>query len=74
MPDKGATGKPLLQNCQEYGHSACYTKCPKFPKSKRGTPLTSNKTFESNVHGEGVSFANIFSGTAPPPPPPHSTN
>ncbi|GFW07565.1 hypothetical protein TNCV_3916981 [Trichonephila clavipes] len=71
MPDKGATENPFYINCQEYGHSACYTKCPKFPKPKKGTPLTANKTFESNIRREGVSFANIVSGT--PPPPPQST-
>ncbi|GFT29241.1 uncharacterized protein TNCV_3588291 [Trichonephila clavipes] len=59
---------PFCINGQEYGDSACYTKCPKFPKPKKGMPLTANKTFESNVHREGVSFANIVSGTAPPPP------
>ncbi|GFT39588.1 hypothetical protein TNCV_1862191 [Trichonephila clavipes] len=48
----------------EYGHSACYTKCPKFPKPKKVTPLTANKTFQSNVRREGASFANIVSGTA----------
>ncbi|GFW01908.1 uncharacterized protein TNCV_3028791 [Trichonephila clavipes] len=73
MPDKGATGNPFCINCQEYGHSACYTKCPKFSKPKKGTPLTANKTLESNVLREGVSFANIVSGTTPPlhPPPVH---
>ncbi|GFW05811.1 hypothetical protein TNCV_602831 [Trichonephila clavipes] len=44
-----------------------------FPKPKKGTPLTTNKTFESNVRREGASFANIVSGIAPPPPPPQST-
>ncbi|GFX65619.1 uncharacterized protein TNCV_4093141 [Trichonephila clavipes] len=72
-PIKERQENPFYINCQEYGHSACYTKCPKFPKPKKGTPLTANKTFESNVRREGVSFANIVSGTAPPPPPPQST-
>ncbi|GFW69261.1 uncharacterized protein TNCV_2366391 [Trichonephila clavipes] len=65
-PIKERQENPFCINCQEYGHSACYTKCPKFPKPKKGTPLTANKTFESNVRREGVSFANIVSGTAPP--------
>ncbi|GFT16195.1 uncharacterized protein TNCV_613251 [Trichonephila clavipes] len=26
-------------NCEAYGHTACYTKCPKFPKPKKGAPL-----------------------------------
>ncbi|GFV07031.1 uncharacterized protein TNCV_2664101 [Trichonephila clavipes] len=73
-PIKERQENPFCINCQEYGHSACYTKCPKFPKPNKGTPLTVNKTFESNVCREGVSFANIVSGTAPPPPPPQSTS
>ncbi|GFY02347.1 uncharacterized protein TNCV_3502291 [Trichonephila clavipes] len=64
-PIKKRQENPFCINCQEYGHSACYTKCPKFLKPKKGTPLTANKTFESNVRREGVSFANIVSGTAP---------
>ncbi|GFW88428.1 nucleic-acid-binding protein from transposon X-element [Trichonephila clavipes] len=64
-PIKERQENPFCINCQEYGHSACYAKCPKFPKPKKGTPLTANKTFESNVRREGVSFANIVSGTAP---------
>ncbi|GFY06521.1 uncharacterized protein TNCV_3523771 [Trichonephila clavipes] len=69
-PIKERQENPFCINCQEYGHSACYTKCPKFPKPKKGTPVTANKTFESNVRREGVSFANIVSGTAPSTPTP----
>ncbi|GFY01799.1 uncharacterized protein TNCV_1467901 [Trichonephila clavipes] len=65
-PIKERQGSPFCINCQEYSHSVCYTKWPKFPKPKKGTSLTANKTFESNVRREGVSFANIVSGTAPP--------
>ncbi|GFV88640.1 hypothetical protein TNCV_1244501 [Trichonephila clavipes] len=54
----------------KYGYSAYYTKCLKFPKPKKGTPLTAKETLESNIRREGVSFANIVSGTTPPPPPP----
>ncbi|GFV40525.1 uncharacterized protein TNCV_2500521 [Trichonephila clavipes] len=70
-PIKERQENPFCINCQEYGHSAFFTKYPKFPKPKKRTPLTANKTFESNVRREGVSFANIVSGTAPPPPPVH---
>ncbi|GFV38102.1 uncharacterized protein TNCV_3829491 [Trichonephila clavipes] len=31
-PIKERQENPFCINCQEYGHSACYTKCPKFPK------------------------------------------
>ncbi|GFT42410.1 uncharacterized protein TNCV_1786881 [Trichonephila clavipes] len=36
MPNKEATGKPLLHKLLEYGHSVCYTKCPKFPETEFG--------------------------------------
>ncbi|GFT10637.1 uncharacterized protein TNCV_1943661 [Trichonephila clavipes] len=68
-PIKERQKNPFCINCQEYGHSACYTKWPMFPKPKKGMPLTANKTFESNVRREGVSFDNIVSGTAPPTTP-----
>ncbi|GFW97915.1 nucleic-acid-binding protein from transposon X-element [Trichonephila clavipes] len=29
---------PYCINCHVYGHSACYTKCPRFPKPKRKEP------------------------------------
>ncbi|GFU00277.1 uncharacterized protein TNCV_4258461 [Trichonephila clavipes] len=55
---------PYCINCHVYGHTACYTKCPRFPKPKSG-PLTLNKnnnTFNSNNIKENVSFANIVTG------------
>ncbi|GFU98702.1 uncharacterized protein TNCV_124721 [Trichonephila clavipes] len=30
---------PYCINCEVYGHTACYTKCPKFPKPKKGSLL-----------------------------------
>ncbi|GFT98585.1 uncharacterized protein TNCV_2820911 [Trichonephila clavipes] len=58
-PIKERQDNPFCINCLEYGHSACYTK---FPKPEKGSPLSANKTFESYVRGEGVSFANVVSG------------
>ncbi|GFU61937.1 uncharacterized protein TNCV_4022241 [Trichonephila clavipes] len=58
---------PFCINCQQYGHSACYTKCPKFPKPRKGAP-TVNKTknnFNSTKVVEGLSFANVLSGNTP---------
>ncbi|GFW16054.1 uncharacterized protein TNCV_2863871 [Trichonephila clavipes] len=53
---------PYCINCEVYGHTACYTKCPKFPKPKNGNPITNrNKAFTSN-NVEGISFANMVSG------------
>ncbi|GFT61453.1 uncharacterized protein TNCV_138681 [Trichonephila clavipes] len=55
---------PYCINCDTYGHTACYTKCPNFPKSKKGSPLLNrnNKKFTSNNVVEGISFANMVSG------------
>ncbi|GFS86613.1 uncharacterized protein TNCV_3160651 [Trichonephila clavipes] len=55
-------------NCQDYGHSACYTKCPKFPQPKKGTPFTDPKkkrNFATKWIKEGISFANVVSGEVP---------
>ncbi|GFV17499.1 uncharacterized protein TNCV_1426871 [Trichonephila clavipes] len=52
-PKKERQENPFYINCQEYGHSASYTKCPKFPKSKKGSPLFSNKTFEKCLDEDG---------------------
>ncbi|GFV75006.1 hypothetical protein TNCV_4376111 [Trichonephila clavipes] len=40
MPRETVTSKerqenPFCINCQDFGHSACYTKCPKFPQPKK---------------------------------------
>ncbi|GFX78961.1 nucleic-acid-binding protein from transposon X-element [Trichonephila clavipes] len=37
-------------NCNAYGHTACYSKCPNFPKPKKGSPLLNrnSKKFTSN--------------------------
>ncbi|GFW80693.1 uncharacterized protein TNCV_3235451 [Trichonephila clavipes] len=55
---------PFCINC----HAACYTKCPKFPHPKKGTPVFHNeakKNFESKNATEGFSFADALSGTTP---------
>ncbi|GFX28548.1 hypothetical protein TNCV_1153571 [Trichonephila clavipes] len=59
---------PFSINCQDYGHSACCTKCPKFPQPKKGTPFADPKkkrNFATKWIKEGISFANIFSGEVP---------
>ncbi|GFV69032.1 putative RNA-directed DNA polymerase from transposon X-element [Trichonephila clavipes] len=59
---------PFCINCQDYGHSACYTKCPKFPQSKKGTPFADPKkkrNFATKWIKEGISFANVVSGEVP---------
>ncbi|GFW07236.1 uncharacterized protein TNCV_3694291 [Trichonephila clavipes] len=59
---------PFCINCQDYGHSACYTKCPKFPQPKKGTPFADPKkkrNFASKRIKKGISFANVVSGEVP---------
>ncbi|GFV35049.1 uncharacterized protein TNCV_1885871 [Trichonephila clavipes] len=65
---------PYCINCNAYGHTACYTKCPNFPKPRKGSPLVNrnSKKFTSNNVVEGISFANMVSGNknnndSPPP-------
>ncbi|GFT77720.1 nucleic-acid-binding protein from transposon X-element [Trichonephila clavipes] len=40
---------PFCINCQDFGHSACYTKCPKFPQPKKGT------TFSDSIKRKKIS-------------------
>ncbi|GFX16463.1 uncharacterized protein TNCV_601861 [Trichonephila clavipes] len=57
---------PFCINCQDYGHSACYTKYPKFPQPKKGTPFADFKrNFATKWIKEGISFANFVSGEVP---------
>ncbi|GFU80188.1 uncharacterized protein TNCV_4309901 [Trichonephila clavipes] len=70
LPNQRKTGKsiPFCFNCQDYGHSACYTKCPKFPQPKKGTPFADPKkkrNFATKWIKEGISFANVVSGEVP---------
>ncbi|GFW65525.1 putative RNA-directed DNA polymerase from transposon X-element [Trichonephila clavipes] len=67
---------PYCINCLQYGHSACYTKCPKFPKPRNGTPILNrnkqNTNFNNSKVVEGMSFANVLSGNTPPSNPPQT--
>ncbi|GFX31880.1 uncharacterized protein TNCV_3668601 [Trichonephila clavipes] len=67
---------PYCINCLQYGHSACYTKCPKFPKPRNGTPILNrnkqNTNFNNSKVVEGLSFANVLSGNTPPSNPPQT--
>ncbi|GFX41725.1 uncharacterized protein TNCV_234041 [Trichonephila clavipes] len=68
---------PYCINCETYGHTACYTKCPKFPKPRQGNPLVNRnkKVFTSNNVVEGISFANMVAGkTKNTDPQPANTN
>ncbi|GFT63869.1 integrase catalytic domain-containing protein [Trichonephila clavipes] len=51
---------PFCINCQDYGHSACYTKCPKFPQPKK-EPLseTPRKSEISPLNGLKREFPSL---------------
>ncbi|GFV61288.1 nucleic-acid-binding protein from transposon X-element [Trichonephila clavipes] len=68
---------PFCINCQDFGHSACYTKCPEFPQPKKGTAFsdpTKKKSFSSKWTKEGISFANVVSGEISSQTPPENEN
>ncbi|GFU80692.1 uncharacterized protein TNCV_514191 [Trichonephila clavipes] len=68
---------PFCINCQDFGHSACYTKCPKFPQPKNGTAFSDpikKKNFVSKWTKEGISFANVVSGEIRSQTPPENKN
>ncbi|GFW42291.1 uncharacterized protein TNCV_1207461 [Trichonephila clavipes] len=68
---------PYCINCETYGHTACYTKCPKFPKPRQGNPIVNRnkKVFTSNNVVEGISIANMVAGkTKNTDPQPANTN
>ncbi|GFX76093.1 hypothetical protein TNCV_2300081 [Trichonephila clavipes] len=53
-------------NCQDYGHSACYTKCPKFPSRKGTLSETPRKSEISPLNGlKREFFTNVVSGDVP---------
>ncbi|GFV20848.1 uncharacterized protein TNCV_552841 [Trichonephila clavipes] len=68
---------PFSINCQDFGHSACYTKCPKFPQPKKGTAFSDpikRKNFSSKWTKEGISFAKVVSGEIPSQTPSETEN
>ncbi|GFU09796.1 nucleic-acid-binding protein from transposon X-element [Trichonephila clavipes] len=68
---------PFCINRQDFGHSACYTKCPKFAQPKKGTAFSDpikKKNFVSKWTKKGISFANVVSGEIPSQIPPENNN
>ncbi|GFW53065.1 uncharacterized protein TNCV_131301 [Trichonephila clavipes] len=73
-PIKERQENPFCINCQEYGHTACYTKRPQFPKPKKDSPLPAIQKNNKNKCKEGVTFANVVSGiNFPSLPTPNAT-
>ncbi|GFX32159.1 uncharacterized protein TNCV_3327321 [Trichonephila clavipes] len=74
---KERIANPFCINCQDFGNSAYYTKCPKFPQPKKGTAFTDpikKKNFVSKWTKEGISFANVVSGEITCQTPPENNN
>ncbi|GFV84524.1 uncharacterized protein TNCV_2481381 [Trichonephila clavipes] len=65
-PIKERQENPFCINCKEHGHSACYTKCPLFPKPKKGTTLPMISKTKINKCKEGITYANVVSGRDSP--------
>ncbi|GFX85341.1 PRE_C2HC domain-containing protein [Trichonephila clavipes] len=61
-PIKERQENPFCINCKEHGHSACYTKCPLFPKPKKGATLPMISKTKVNKCKEGITYANVVSG------------
>ncbi|GFW79250.1 nucleic-acid-binding protein from transposon X-element [Trichonephila clavipes] len=75
---KERQGNPYCINCEVYGHTACYTKCPRFPKPKNGTHISNrnNRNFTSDNIIEGISLPiwSLEKLKAKPPPPSNNNN
>ncbi|GFV57656.1 hypothetical protein TNCV_3132441 [Trichonephila clavipes] len=69
IPDKGATGKPLLHKLPRIWSFGLLHQMPQVPYAKKGHAPYRSTTFESNVRREGVSFANIVNGITHPSTP-----
>ncbi|GFU45628.1 uncharacterized protein TNCV_4223461 [Trichonephila clavipes] len=65
---------PFCINCQDFGHSACYTKCPKPKKGTAFKDLIKKKNFITKWTKEGISYANVVSGEIPSQTPPKNNN
>ncbi|GFS65508.1 uncharacterized protein TNCV_2468961 [Trichonephila clavipes] len=68
-PIKERQENPFCINCKEHGHSACYTKCPLFPKPKKGATLPMISKTKINKCKEGITYANVVSGSESAPIP-----
>ncbi|GFU93866.1 hypothetical protein TNCV_1660901 [Trichonephila clavipes] len=55
---------PYCINCKTYGHTANYSKCPLFPKPRKGTDLKTNYTNTVNsIVRPNTSYAQIAKNT-----------
>ncbi|GFU13409.1 nucleic-acid-binding protein from transposon X-element [Trichonephila clavipes] len=60
---------PYCINCETYGHTACYTKYPKFPKPRLGNPIVNrNLSSQTNwISPPSLQTTCAFTPLVPPP-------
>ncbi|GFV30159.1 nucleic-acid-binding protein from transposon X-element [Trichonephila clavipes] len=54
---------PFCVNCKVPGHMANYSKCPLFPKPRKGTNIKSNPLLSSNFIRPNISYAQVTQQT-----------
>ncbi|GFX47702.1 nucleic-acid-binding protein from transposon X-element [Trichonephila clavipes] len=54
---------PFCVNCKVPGHMANYSKCPLFPKPRKGTNIKSNPLISSNFIRPNISYAQVTQQT-----------
>ncbi|GFT98510.1 PRE_C2HC domain-containing protein, partial [Trichonephila clavipes] len=54
---------PFCVNCQVHGHMANYSKCPLFPKPRKGTNIKSNPLISNNFIRPNISYAQVTQQT-----------
>ncbi|GFU31651.1 nucleic-acid-binding protein from transposon X-element [Trichonephila clavipes] len=54
---------PFCVNCQVHGHMANYSKCPLFPKPRKGANINSNSILTNNFIRPNISYAQVTQKT-----------
>ncbi|GFY21174.1 PRE_C2HC domain-containing protein [Trichonephila clavipes] len=54
---------PFCVNCQVHGHMANYSKCPIFPKPRKGANIKSNPILTNNFIRPNISYAQVTQKT-----------
>ncbi|GFV20692.1 nucleic-acid-binding protein from transposon X-element [Trichonephila clavipes] len=54
---------PFCVNCQVHGHMANYSKCPLFPKPRKGSNIKSNPFLTNNFIRPNISYAQVTQKT-----------
>ncbi|GFW63457.1 PRE_C2HC domain-containing protein [Trichonephila clavipes] len=55
---------PFCINCQVHGHMANYSKCPLFPKPRKGSNIKSNPIISNNFIRPNISYAQATQQTS----------